>query len=610
MIEVWEEKSKTSSEDVRGEASQGDGSDKDEQNMDFDEMSEENKICRLCGKVFKNDQALKAHGRNCKGEKDEKEEIGSEKDILELKKELMTEIKTLKGERKRLEKEKSTFREEMKGELERLEGKRNPADTVKKEAQEKSSLSKSGVIVLEEDEVDEAEEEESTDREEIEKIEEELEQIEPEVSVIGKGISRKDLEDLSRDLEAIESELNTKVDFVALSRMSEDYKSSIEQINESITKMNRKIDAVVREIEETDKKFGSAQNIFREMKKLDEKTSEILEEIGFGESLNVAKIPPNILENVYESTIEDIINELHNNFGSHDAEKIITSTLEDVRTRTSGSELFYFDGRMMRTRNLAKAIQSKLISAKQVQTTYAELLRKLMEYLPGYKAKNFRAVIKLKSQEYAVDKTTQLLDTFDAIKMDIDHLKNMIGSVSNRQNTIEMEIDRVIRSKIEKEDIEQIRSQIEEIKLKQNDFDDVLKRIDEGQEAQKAEKEVLLGEIKSISQKITELEKPLSPEKKKGKDKSSRQKESKKEDKGKKGEKAEYELSEDEKKILLKVPKSGFTLLRIKKEILDEMKEEKIEDCLRSLMDKGVMTTVKRGRHTIYIKNKANGGEK
>ncbi|UCE73696.1 MAG: hypothetical protein JSV56_11820 [Methanomassiliicoccales archaeon] len=585
MTEVREEKSKSGSGNIEDVASHKSGSQKEssEENSDL-----KSRTCGLCGKVFKNERSRKAHEHHCKrkktqGEKEgqikgsSKEIIEGSKDLVKLREELM-----------------HAFREEMEAELEKIREERMELDRPLAEGTEYEEAETSGVVVLEADE-------EMGLGEEIEEIEEDLEELEPQVAKVDEGSSDIDLEELSVELENIESELNRKVGFDALSKMSEDYEMAIKRIQDSIIDIDRRIDSVNQEMEESGSRYGSYQNMVKELKKLDEKTLEILEEIGFGESMNVAKIPPNILESVYETTIEDIVNEIRRNRGSHDAESIIKSTLEDIRTRTSGSELFYFDGRMMRTRNLAKAIQHKLISAKQVQTTYDELLSKLLEYIPGYKAKNFRAMIKLKSQEYAVDKTTLLLETFELLKEDINHLKNMVGSVSNRQNTIELEINNMLKSKVEIEDIERIKALLEEISGRQNQFDEALVDIKKEQEDQK---EDLSRQLEAISNKLKGLEEKPSAEEKEDHLKPIVKKAKKGADKKKTAKKAKKEHSEDESRILSIIPDKGFTLNRIQKEIQGEIEEGRVEECVESLVNKGIVSTVKRGRHTLYIVKK------
>ncbi len=631
MTEVWEEKSKAGSMNIEdGEhhkQSLGKNVNKETTNENI-----ERKTCQSCGKVFKNYRALKSHERECneKGRKKAKGRSAAgeefeEEELPKLREKLMGEMEAIKEERKKLEEERHAFRAEMKKELERLTNEmraeyKGPIDTEDLDEEVTKILPKEGmeetghrghpapgVVVLEA-------EEEFEGKESMNEVEKELDRLEPEVAGIGKGVTLRELEELANELELIESDLNTKVDFAALTKMSEDYESSIKQLEKSIGTVNRKIDGIIKEMDESAEKYGTYQNVVREIDKLDDRTTEILEEIGFGESLNVAKIPPNILESVYESTIEGAVNEINRNYGSHDAENIITRTLEDIRTRTSGSELFYFDGRMLKTRNLAKAIEQKLISAKQVQTTYDELLSKLMEYLPGYKAKNFRAMIKLKSQEYAVDKSTLLLESIEVLREHIDNLKNMVGSVSNRQNTIEIEINRLGESKVGKDDIERINALLEEIKAKQGDLDDMLKGI---KEEQTAERNAFSEELKSISKRLEELETSGLEKKKKESVKPPKKKEKeekKKEVKKKEPSDLEVELSEDENRILKTIPSKGHSLSRIKKELEDDITEKRIKECLQSMIKKGIISTVKRGKHTIYIRvkkgvKKGNGGE-
>jgi chromosome segregation ATPase len=645
MTEVWEEKAKSDSENIEDKIHTKEKSDKNAPN---ENTESEERICHLCGRVFKNERALRAHGRQCQKKGNEEEEIDmvdetedspDEEDIDSLKNEMLSDLKKLKEERKKLAEEKSTFRTELRAELERLKEQKLRAemnqddDSIYKhrnssEDTQKKKKKKEGIMVLDADE-------ENEEDAGIDDIEEKLEVIEPSVAKMDERISSLDLEELTIQLENIESEMTTKVDFAALTKMSEDYGRSIKTLENSISEVNKKIKAVIADIEERGRRFGTVQSIAREINKLDERTIEILEEIGFGESLNVTKIPPNILESVYESTIEGIVAEIRKNFGSHDAESIIRKTLEDVRTRTSGSELFYFDGRTLRPRKLAQAISAKLISAKQVQTTYDEILRKLLEYVPGYKARNFRAMIKLKSQEYAVDKTTLSLEKLNRIRDDIDNLKTIFGTVSNRQNSIEIEINSLIGSKAGKEEIDDLKASVEGIKEKQNEIDAMLKNINESLEAQA---ETLAAEREDFIKRLTELGKMVTPQKKKAP--SERPKKETKKEKKVEEEKTKTEakikgvtvLDDDEEskedaqddvknveeetmdlgeapqdmeaRILSSIPQDGFTSSRIHKDILYDNSEDEVEKLLQIMIDKGLMSTIKRGRHTIYIKKK------
>ena len=550
----------------------------------------EDRTCGICHRVFKDAKTRKTHEHSCRRKREEsmgalpKERQGD--DIASLREELMADFEAVKGERLRLAEERRSFR----AEIERMKEERMALKADYESFEEPDGIPESeqgpadspGTPLIKEEGLDE--------------MERELVRIEPEAAEVGEGFAGVDLEQLTMELESIESELNTKVDFAALTKMSEDYENALSRLEEGIDASNRKIDNVVTELDESGRRYGSYQGVAREMKKLDDRTTEILEEIGFGESLNVAKIPPNILENVYESTIEGVVSEIRRNFGFHDAENIISQTLEDIRTRTSGSELFYFNGRELKTRNLIKAIQSKMISARQVQTTYDELLRKLLEYLPGFKAKNFRAMIKLKSQEFAVDKTTYLLDTFKTFTDDINGLRMMLGNVTNRQNSIERTMGTIMESKVGRE----------EIKSKQDELFDMIAAIKE-----QMEKGASSEELESIKERIGALETTAS----KGRKDRKRTKDGKGVSKSEIAKVAAVldGLTEEEDRVVKIIPGNGFTETRIKKELCQELSEDKIDECLNMLVEKGFVSTVKRGRHTIFTKKEettANGGEK
>jgi DNA repair exonuclease SbcCD ATPase subunit len=638
MTEVWEDKLKSSSENAEEQ-------DHSKPKVEKDTSQEKNqgdvKTCRLCGKIFKNDRALKTHEHHCKRKKNAERTDGKKvaedvSDINKLRDELKQDMKLIKEERRLLEKERASLREEIESERTRMKDtvtqefsdKRGETERTLEKAPHEETDGKdgtgSGVAISEED----------TEEYQMDEMEGELDAMDPSIAKIGDGVTELDLEELTMQLESIESELTSKVDMVALTKMSEDYGKSMVNLEGSINSINHKVDNVINDMEERSKRFGTFQSVVRELERLDEKNIEILEEIGFGESLNVTKIPPNILESVYESTMEGAVTEIHRNYGTHDAERIIKRAIEDVRTRTSGSELFYFDGRMLKTRKLAQSISAKLISAKQVQTTYDELLKKLLEYIPGYKARNFRAMIKLKSQEYAVDKTTLLLENLNSLKDDIENLKTMFGTISNRQNSIEIEINSLIGSKVGKEEIEGIQNLSKNIRDKQEELDETLRVLKEERKQEKEDLSKRLGAIvNKINGKVSLPSKEKSKEKKKEvpsipkiemkvKEEKKQLKpmiegimvlDDKDDDMGEGRKKGgvkvpkeetvdKIELNEEENQIIDKIPEKGYTLSRINKEILPDLTEDKVKKCLNSLIDKGAMSTTKRGRHIIYIK--------
>jgi len=62
-----------------------------------------------------------------------------------------------------------------------------------------------------------------------------------------------------------------------------------------------------------------------------------------------------------------------------------------------------------------RPLEKGLVSARQVQITYEELRRHLLEPVHAHAPRNFRALVKLKSQEFAVDRALTLARDVDRI---------------------------------------------------------------------------------------------------------------------------------------------------------------------------------------------------
>ncbi len=164
---------------------------------------------------------------------------------------------------------------------------------------------------------------------------------------------------------------------------------------------------VAQERKDIDRGMEVLKELNHRVSRISKKLRHISEEIGLEEELDVNKVPANILESVYQYTLDDAVRAMRHMLGVHDAEREVQNILEEVRFLTSGTELFrYVDG-WIKIRGIAKAIETGMISAKQIHITYTELLRKIQERIPGYRPKNFRALIKTKGQEFAIDRTTE-----------------------------------------------------------------------------------------------------------------------------------------------------------------------------------------------------------
>ncbi len=237
---------------------------------------------------------------------------------------------------------------------------------------------------------------------------------EPEI-----GVSYEIYERLEDELKALKNKMSEKAD--------EEYVKQLIAQNKELSSINEKFTEFTRLITTTQK----------ELKKVDIKLSEVLEDIGYEESLDIGKVPPEILELVYDTIIEDVIERINHDIGVHDTEVAINKTLEEIRFRTSGSELFKFEDGQLKIKNLSKYIKQKSISAKQIHTTFEELLSKLIENVPDYQAKNFKAMTKIKSQEFSLDRVMNIGDQFKNIEKSINDQDSQLNKLGNNFRELE-----------------------------------------------------------------------------------------------------------------------------------------------------------------------------
>ena len=379
----------------------------------------------------------------------------------------------------------------------------------------------------------------------------------------------------------------------------------IKEIESKISALMEQINAVEhahRELNETVKsasQYAQAildnafrekfSNASREIEKLNEKMSMLIDEVGAGEGLNVNKIPPTILEIVYQSTLDDVVNAILKQLGAEEGERAIYETLEDIRERTSGCELFRFDGRRIRTRDVAKSIERKLVSAKQIQTTYDELLKKLLEYVPGYKPKNFRAMIKLKSQEYSVDATIHLTTRIDnveremeianskiaEIETEVQHLKDMINETINIQNELKTHMDSALL---------QITMKLDNMNA---NLEGIIRTNEEQRNQTNARENALMERITTIEEKMGIVhEVPES--------------EAVKEIPCEKSEKTEKMLGDDESFLYYSL-ESEKEIEEIKSTLSLMFSDEKIDELIHNLIERGMIERMER-EGKVYLR--------
>ncbi len=255
--------------------------------------------------------------------------------------------------------------------------------------------------------------------------------------------------DLESEIKKIQENLKNKVSAQMISEFRKDLEAKMSEIIESLEEkytektqeigdIRKEIKAIKEEIKEIREMYGNLQNTIEILRdytlkydKFIKKVRYIEEVIGVEEEIDVNKVPPSILQLVYQYTLNDIIDNLKKYLGTGEAERIVNEVLQDIRTRTSGTELFKFkDGKII-TRDIERAINKKLISPKQVHSTYVEIVNKLREYIPRYIPKNFASLLRTKGQEYSIETATENRLRIEMIERNIEKLRNELSYQEN-----------------------------------------------------------------------------------------------------------------------------------------------------------------------------------
>ena len=425
-------------------------------------------------------------------------------------------------------------------------------------------------------------------------IERTLEEIRAEV---GKKLDRAELEEIKTWKANLLSELEKlKSSVEELKKEDERVLSNFREFTDIITKKNEEMKKVVeKKVDET--KMGLLK---KDISKMSRKMGSLMEETGFGEIIDVTKIPPNILEIVYDSTLKDISMALWREYGPG-AERIITDTLEEIRLETSGSEMFHYDGRYIKTRDVSKNIRRGMISAKQLQDTYEALLHSLHEKVPSYKPKNFKAMIKLKSQEYTVDKVTYLLERTEKIENTLSMIDGMVSTAikglsaqSERTGNIER-----AQAEMEKRLDEGLALRDERISALESALSESKEELRRGIASMDKRTEKRIQEIENAVRALTE---PSESTGGKGKEVKKEGKKSGKKEKN-------VDTTDEERFVLSAIPKEGITMTKLRK-VSENFIGKDPSKVLESLVSKGLVKEEKKGKGRRYYLNSGSEGEK
>lgn len=241
---------------------------------------------------------------------------------------------------------------------------------------------------------------------------------------------RKDMEKKLSDLqELLESKSSEKGD-------------EIKRLEKEIKDLDSEILEMKKSSEGMENDISLLRKYFLKYEKIQKRVKNIEEVMGVEEDINVNKVPPSILRLVYQYTLNDAINTLRKYVGPSEAERIMKFVLQDVRTRTSGTELFKLVNGKIEAYDIEKAIKKKLISPKQIHLTYVEIINKIREYIPGYTPKNFASLLRTKGQEYAIETSTENRIRIEMLER---NLENMRSEIAYQENIIREDISEIKR---------------------------------------------------------------------------------------------------------------------------------------------------------------------
>ena len=365
---------------------------------------------------------------------------------------------------------------------------------------------------------------------------------------------------IAAELDDLKSELQGKANVETMKDLVESGQDATRQLDyldenvETLTTVLGEFSArTMDDLSSLSKKLGvkadeGELDALRELiKRLDGKLEDIVEVVGYEESLNLTKIPPRILELVYQTTLDDVTAALIQTLGEVETERLVSQVMEEVRIRTSGSEMFRYQYSRFKIKGVASSIEKGLISAKQLQMTYDEILKRLKEQVPHHQAKNFRAMIKVKSQEFAVEKTTQVTRELVSMQAEVQVLRKSISEVASSMS----------------HEIAEIASKLSEINGKLKEFEpaaDGKKLDDAGSTSEQPSPEI-------PHETVEEADEGTSTE-------------------------------ETEKQVLALIPAKGTTLTKLKK---SDLPDGDLQSTLDSLVQKGTIEKKKRGKGFVYL---------
>ncbi|MFP4654839.1 MAG: hypothetical protein ACLFMM_04060 [Methanohalobium sp.] len=180
--------------------------------------------------------------------------------------------------------------------------------------------------------------------------------------------------------------------------------------------------------------------------------------------IDPGKIPPDVLELTYAKTLNDLLSAMLDVFGKHEVSTIVNSAIGEVRESSPGVDFFRFENNRFVVKKLSEAVESKLVSRKQIHGTYIELYNKLSVYVPSYEGRDFRSFVETGSLEYAVDKVTAYGTRLNEIDNSLVNLQDNVKQMfKDLESAIEVQNKHSENIDNNSENIDFVKNQIQEL---------------------------------------------------------------------------------------------------------------------------------------------------
>ncbi len=161
------------------------------------------------------------------------------------------------------------------------------------------------------------------------------------------------------------------------------------------------------------------------------------------ETLDAAKVPPDVLEITYAKTLNDLYAAMLNIFGDRESSEIVEDIRDKVRQFSAGVDFFRFENGTFHVKGLSDAISSKLVSIKQIHATYVELFKMLTQAVPNYNSQDFRSFVETGSREYTIQKVVshdrsieRMASKISGLSEELVNLTENMQFMSELQNTL------------------------------------------------------------------------------------------------------------------------------------------------------------------------------